>query len=77
MWQEPNVGDTVEIDIFKLGEKGDGMGKTKTGLIIIVKGAKVGQTVKVQIVKVKQTFCIAEIQEVLKEPRPENASRRS
>jgi predicted RNA-binding protein with TRAM domain len=77
MWEEPNVGDIIEIDIFKLGEKGDGVGKTKTGLIVIVKGAKAGQTVKVKIVKVKPTFCFAEVQTVLKEPNTTDPSRHS
>lgn len=74
MWQTPNENDVIEVIIEKLGDKGDGIGKTKSGLVIIVKGAKVGQKVKAKINKVKPTFCFAEIAEVISENNPVNPS---
>ena len=77
MWQTPSENDVIEVLIYKLGDKGDGIGKTKSGLVIIVKGAKVGQKVKAKINKVKQTFCFADITEVISENNPTNPSGRS
>jgi len=65
MWQNLNENDIIEVVIEKLGSKGDGIGKIKGGLVIIVKGAKVGQKVKAKISKVKPTLCFADIVEVI------------
>ncbi|MEM3791217.1 MAG: TRAM domain-containing protein [Candidatus Micrarchaeaceae archaeon] len=45
------VGDKIELKIEAQGSKGDGLGK-KDGFVIFVEGAKVGETVTVEITKV-------------------------
>ncbi len=43
-----NEGETYDIEIEATGAKGDGIGKIK-GFVVIIPGAKPGQTVKVKI----------------------------
>src|SRR3989338_378993 len=53
-------GDEVEVNIESVGAKGDGIAKIK-GFVIIVPGAKQGETVKVKISKVFKKMAFADI----------------
>ena len=53
-------GDEVEVNIESVGAKGDGIAKIK-GFVIIVPGAKQGETIKVKISKVFKKMAFADI----------------
>ena len=53
-------GEVIEVEIISLGQKGDGVGKIE-GFVIIVPGAKPGQTVEVEITKVKERVGFGEM----------------
>ncbi len=53
-------GDELEVEIEAVASQGDGIAK-KDGFVIFVKGAKVGEKVKIKIVEVKARFGIGEI----------------
>ena len=55
-----NVGDTFDVKIEAVGEKGDGIAK-KNGFVIFVPKTKEGQEVKVKITKVMRNFGFAEV----------------
>lgn len=55
-----NVGDTFDVKIEAVGEKGDGIAK-KNGFVIFVPKTKEGDEVKVKITKVMRNFGFAEV----------------
>lgn len=54
------VGDVLELTIEATGSRGDGIAK-KDGLVIFVKGATQGQTVKAKITSVGRSSANAEV----------------
>ncbi|MEM4773035.1 MAG: TRAM domain-containing protein [Candidatus Aenigmatarchaeota archaeon] len=50
-------GQIVDLEIKDISKRGDGIARINN-FIIFVKGAKSGETVKVKIIKVMQTFAI-------------------
>lgn len=55
-----NVGDTLDVKIEAVGEKGDGIAK-KNGFVIFVPGAKTGTTVHVKITRVLKKMAFSEV----------------
>ena len=53
-------GQEIEVTIEAVGEKGDGIAKSK-GFVIFVPGAKQGDHVKVRITKVLRNFSFGEV----------------
>ena len=60
-------GETYEVSINAIGDKGDGIAKVK-GFILFVAGVKKGDYVKVKITKVLQNVGFAEVVEKLERP---------
>ncbi len=54
------VGNTYEVEVFDVSNKGDGIAKVK-GFIVFVKGAKTGFKGKVKIDRVFRRFAIASV----------------
>ncbi|QLH74138.1 MAG: TRAM domain-containing protein [Methanomassiliicoccales archaeon] len=52
-------GQLLKVRITDVGKQGDGIARIE-GLIIFVKGAKVGQELEVKVVKVSKTSAFAE-----------------
>lgn len=67
-----NVGETYDVSIDAVGEKGDGIAKIK-GFVLFVAGVKKGDYVKVKITKVLKNVGFAQIVE--KVDRPQRSSR--
>lgn len=61
-------GDTYEVTIENIGEKGDGIAKVE-GYVIIVPGAKKGEKVKVKVNAVRGKVSFGEIIERLGESK--------
>ncbi len=53
-------GDELEVEIEAVASQGDGIAK-KDGFVIFIKGAKVGEKVKIRVTEVKARFGIGEI----------------
>ena len=53
-------GDVIDITIEGIGAKGDGIGKVDN-FVVIVPGAKEGETVKVRITRVLRKMAFAEL----------------
>ncbi len=53
-------GQELELTIEAVGEKGDGIAKSK-GFVIFVPGVKEGETVKVRVTKVLRNFGFGEV----------------
>ena len=61
------VGETYEVNINAVGEKGDGIARVK-GFVLFVPGVKKGDYVKVRITKVLAKVGFAEVAEKLEKP---------
>ncbi|MBU0457723.1 MAG: TRAM domain-containing protein [Nanoarchaeota archaeon] len=59
-----NVGETYEVTISAVGEKGDGIARVK-GFVLFVPGVKKGDYVKLKITKVLKSVGFAEVIERL------------
>ncbi|MFP4217546.1 MAG: TRAM domain-containing protein [Salinarchaeum sp.] len=53
-------GETREVTIESLGDKGDGIAKVERGYVLIVPGARPGDEVTVEIEEVKENVAFAE-----------------
>ena len=60
-------GETYEVNINAVGDKGDGIAKVK-GFVLFVAGVKKGDYVKIKITKVLQNVGFAEVVEKLERP---------
>ena len=61
MWTKPvKEGDIVELTIESTGAKGDGVAKVEN-FVVIVPGAKEGDTVKVRITRVLRKMAFADL----------------
>jgi predicted RNA-binding protein with TRAM domain len=60
-------GETYEVSINAVGEKGDGIAKVK-GFVLFVPGVKKGDYVKVRITKVLKSVGFAQVIEQLEKP---------
>lgn len=54
------AGDTREVTIEHIGDKGDGIAKIESGFVLIVPETEVGDELTVEIVRVNENFAIAE-----------------
>ena len=63
------IGETFEVTINAVGEKGDGIARVK-GFVLFVAGTKMGESVKIKITKVLAKVGFAEVVGKA-EPRPE------
>ena len=70
-----NKNDIIEIAITDMGDDGEGIGKTRDGVVFFVKDAIVGDFVRAVVTKVMKNFCYAKMLEVLK-PSPDRVSAR-
>ncbi|MFH0701866.1 MAG: TRAM domain-containing protein [Candidatus Woesearchaeota archaeon] len=70
-----SVGDTFEVAIDAVGEKGDGIAKVK-GFVLFVPKVKKGDYVKIRITKVLKNVGFAEVVQQLDHP-PEQQPQRS
>ena len=61
-------GETYEVTITSVGDKGDGIAKIK-GFIVIVPGTKKGDYVKIKVTKVLEKVSFAQVVEKLEKPR--------
>ena len=62
-----NVGETYDVSIDAVGEKGDGIAKIK-GFVLFVAGVKKGDYVKVKITKVLKNVGFAQMVEKVDRP---------
>ncbi|MFA6461494.1 MAG: TRAM domain-containing protein [Candidatus Woesearchaeota archaeon] len=62
-----NVGDTFEVSIDAVGEKGDGIAKVK-GFVLFVAKVKKGDYVKIKITKVLKNVGFAEVVQQMERP---------
>ncbi len=60
-------GETYEVSINAVGEKGDGIAKVK-GFVLFVPGVKKGDYVKIKIAKVLKNVGFAQLVEQLEAP---------
>lgn len=65
------VGETYDVGINALGEKGDGIARVK-GFVLFVQGVKKGDYVKIKISKVLKNVGFAEVVEKLERPAHES-----
>ncbi len=61
-----NVGETYEVSISAVGEKGDGIARVK-GFVLFVPGVQKGEYVKIRVTKVLPKVGFAEVIERLGE----------
>ena len=54
------VGDELDVTIEATASRGDGIAK-KDGFVIFIKGAGMGQTVRVKITEVRERFAVGEV----------------
>ena len=54
------VGDETEVKIEAVARRGDGIAK-KDGFVIFVKGARMGDTIKIRVTDVKPRFAVGEM----------------
>lgn len=66
-----NAGETYEVGINAVGEKGDGIARVK-GFVLFVPGVKKGDYVKIKITKVLRNVGFAEVLEKLERPVQES-----
>lgn len=62
-----NTGETYDVFINTVGEKGDGIAKVK-GFVLFVPGVKKGDYVKIKITKVLKNVGFAEVVGKLEKP---------
>ena len=67
-----NVGDEVDVVIEAIGEKGDGLARTK-GFVLFVPDVKKGEHVRIKINKVLRKVGFAEVVGRLEEPKADDA----
>jgi predicted RNA-binding protein with TRAM domain len=53
------AGDVLKVKIVDMGKQGDGMARVQ-GLVVFVKGAKVGEEIEVKVVRTTQNAAFAE-----------------
>jgi predicted RNA-binding protein with TRAM domain len=70
-----NVGDTFEVAIDAVGEKGDGIAKVK-GFVLFVPRVKKGDYVKIRITKVLKNVGFAEVVQQLDRPPEQQHTQR-
>ncbi len=70
-----NVGDTFEVSIGAVGEKGDGIAKVK-GFVLFVAKVKKGDYVKIRVTKVLKNVGFAEVVQQLERPPEQPRSSR-
>lgn len=60
---EPPVeaGETLEVDIEDLGDKGDGIARIGPGYIIFVPGTDVGDRVEIEITEARENFGFGDV----------------
>lgn len=58
-WHGLSEGDVVELEIKETARNGDGIGRVR-GVVVFVKGAQVGEKVKVKITKIAARHAFAE-----------------
>lgn len=56
-----DVGDTKEVEIENMGDKGDGIARVDRGYVLVVPDTEVGEKVTVRIEETKQNFAFAEV----------------
>jgi predicted RNA-binding protein with TRAM domain len=54
-----NVGDVYQVSIRDMGKQGDGIARVE-GMVVFVRGAKVGEDLEVRITKVSGSNAFAE-----------------
>ena len=59
-WHGLKEGDEMELEIKETARNGDGVGRVH-GALVFVKGAQVGQKVKVKITKIAARHAYAEL----------------
>lgn len=68
-------GEVYIIEIDDMHENGSGIGRTDNGFIIMVEGYVPGQTVKVEISNVKNSYAVGEVIE--EDPEIENKHKKA
>ncbi|MBQ9783657.1 MAG: 23S rRNA (uracil(1939)-C(5))-methyltransferase RlmD [Clostridia bacterium] len=59
-------GERIPLSITDLNNLGCGVGRHESdGRVVFVKGAVTGDTVRAQIIKVNQSYCVARLEEIL------------
>ena len=58
--EELKVGDEINLHIVKLGTQGDGMARRPNGLVIFVKGSKVGEKFRARIITLADSYAFAQ-----------------
>ena len=58
-----DVGDTQEVEIESLGDKGDGIARVDRGYVLIVPDTEVGDRVTVRIEEAKENVAFTEVVE--------------
>ena len=58
-----DVGDTQEVEIESLGDKGDGIARVDRGYVLIVPDTEVGDQVTVRIEEAKENVAFTEVVE--------------
>ena len=59
------VGDILTLDVYEINNLGAGVAK-QDGLVVFVKGAVSGDTVRAKIIKLNKNFAVARLEEVVK-----------
>lgn len=67
-----HIGEEVDVVIEAIGEKGDGLARTK-GFVLFVPDVKKGEHVRIKINKVLQKVGFAEVVGRLEEPKAQDA----
>lgn len=53
------INEVYDIEIKEMGKKGDGVTRIK-GFVVFVKNTKIGDQLKIKIIRVSDNFAIAE-----------------
>jgi len=56
-------GETLEVEIESLGEKGDGLAKVGPGYVVFVSDTEVGQQPLVRVTTARENYAFAEVVE--------------
>ena len=60
-----NKNDVFEIEITDMNSLGVGVGKHQDGMVVFVSGAVTGDLVRAKVIKVKPSFVVARLEEVI------------
>lgn len=60
-----DVGEIRELEIESIGQQGDGIAKVERGFVIVVPDVSVGDRVRAEIARVKETVAFASVEEHL------------